>query len=51
MVIYHNEEKRVTIEMFLMVILSDKVMQNCPKIYPRKGVRVIYPDYVVMENG
>ena len=34
-----------------MVILSNKIMQNYAKIYPQKGVRVIYPEYVVTENG
>ena len=34
-----------------MVILSNKFMQNYPNIYSQKGVRVIYPDYVVIENG
>ena len=34
-----------------MLILSNNIMQNYPKHYPQKGVRVIYPDYVVMENG
>ena len=33
-----------------MVIVSNKIMQNYPKNYPQKGVRVIYPDYVVTEN-
>ena len=50
-VIYHNEEKRVTIWLFLMVILSNKIMQNYQKNYPQKGVKVIYPDGVVIENG
>ena len=34
-----------------MVILSNKIMQNHPKNYPQKGVRVIYPNVVVTENG
>ena len=51
MVIYHNEKKRVTIGLFLMVILSNKIMQNYPKNYPQLGVRVIYPDSVVTKNG
>ena len=34
-----------------MVILSNKIMQNYPKNYPQKGVRVIYPDAVVTDNG
>ena len=36
-VIYHNEEKKVTIWVFLMVVLSNKTMQNYPKITPEKG--------------
>ena len=31
--------------------LSNKIMQNYPKVYPQKGVKVIYPDAVVTENG
>ena len=34
-----------------MVILSIEIMQNHQKIYPQKGLRVIYPDDVVTENG
>ena len=34
-----------------MVILSDKIMQNYWNNYPQKGVMVITPDAVVMENG
>ena len=37
--------------LFFMEILSDKTMQNHPKKYPKKGVKVIYPDSVVTENG
>ena len=46
-VIYHNEEKRVTIWLVFKVIFSNKIIQN----YPQKGVRVIYPNSVVTENG
>ena len=34
-----------------MVILYDKIMQNYHKIYPQKGVRVIYPKSVVTKKG
>ena len=51
MVIYHKDWKRVTIGIFVMVIFSNKTMQNYHKIYPQKGVRVIYPDSVVTEKG
>ena len=34
-----------------MIILSNKIMQNYPQNYPQKGVKVIYPDSVVTENG
>ena len=34
-----------------MVILSNIIMQNYPKNYPSKEVRIIYPDYVVTGNG
>ena len=34
-----------------MVIFSNKIMQNYRKNYPQKGVMVIIPDDVVMENG
>ena len=34
-----------------MVILSNKTMQNYPNSYSQKEVRVIYPDFVVKENG
>ena len=34
-----------------MVIVSNKIMQNYQNNYPQKGVRVVYPDYVVTENG
>ena len=51
MVIYHKEGKRVMIGLFLMVILSNKIMQNYHKNHPQKGVRVIYPDSVVTKNG
>ena len=34
-----------------MVMLSNKIIQNYPKNYPSKGVRVIYSDYVVTDNG
>ena len=51
MVTYHKEEERVTIGMFLMVILYNITMQNHHKNYPQKGERLIYPKYVVTENG
>ena len=51
MVIYHKEGKKVTIGLFFMVILSNEIMQNCHKNYPQKDIRVIYPDYVLTENG
>ena len=50
-VIYHYEEKRLTIWLIFMVMLSNKIMQNYRKIYAQKGVMVITPDAVVMENG
>ena len=50
-VIYHYEEKRVTIWLMFMVIVSNKTMQNYWKNYPQKGVMVIAPDAVVTENG
>ena len=34
-----------------MVIFSDKIVQNYQNNYLQKGVRVIYPDTVVTENG
>ena len=34
-----------------MVILSNKIMQNYQNNYPQKGVRAIYPDSVVLDNG
>ena len=34
-----------------MVILSNIIMQITLNNYPQKGVRVIYPDSVVTENG
>ena len=49
MVIYHKEGKRVTIGLFLMVILSNKIVQDYHKSYPQKGVRV--NDSVIMESG
>ena len=36
--------------LFLMVILSEN-HAKVPKNYPQKGVREIYPDSVVTENG
>ena len=48
---YHKKEKRVTISLYLMVIFSNKIVQKYHKNYPPKGVRVIYPDSVVRENG
>ena len=36
-VIYHNEERRVTIWLVFMVILSNKIMQNYPKNTPKRG--------------
>ena len=36
-VISHNEEKRVTIWLVFMVILSNKIMQNCQNITPKRG--------------
>ena len=33
-----------------MVILSNKTIQSYHKNHPPIGVRVIYPDSVVMEN-
>ena len=50
MIIYHEEEISVTIGMFLMVILYNKIIQSYHKNFPQKGVRVIYPKYVVTEN-
>ena len=50
-VIYQNEEKKGNNLSVFMVILSNKSMQNYPKNHPPKGVRVIYPDSVVMKNG
>ena len=50
-VIYHYEEKRVTIWLISMVILSNKIMQNHRKNDPQKGVMAITPDAVVTENG
>ena len=35
----------------VMVILYNKIMQYYPKFYPQKGVRIIYIDSVVTENG
>ena len=49
--IYYNEEKSVTIWLVFMVIFPNKSMQKHRKNYPPKGVRVIYPDVVVTENG
>ena len=43
--------KKVTLLTSFMSILSNKTMQNYPKNYPQKGVRVICPDSVVMNNG
>ena len=37
MEIYHKKGKRVTIGLFLMVILSNKTIQNYHKNYPQKG--------------
>ena len=34
-----------------MVIVTNKIMQNYPKNYPKKGVMVITPDAVVITNG
>ena len=34
-----------------MVILYNKIVQNYHKIYPQKGVRVIYSKLAVTENG
>ena len=50
-VIYHYEEKRVTIWLVFMVILSNNIMQNSQNNYPQKGLMVITPDAVVTENG
>ena len=50
-VIYHYEEKSVTIWLIFMVIFSNKIMQNYQNNYPQKGVMVITPDAVVKENG
>ena len=47
-VIYQYEEKRVTIRLIFMVIVSNKIMQNFRKNYPQKGVMVITPDAVVL---
>ena len=49
--IYHIKEKRVTILLVFMVILSSKIMQNYPKITPKKWVRVISPHAMVTGNG
>ena len=51
LVIYHYVEKRVTIWLIFMLILSNKIMQNYRNFYPQKGVMVNYPDAVVTENG
>ena len=50
-VIYHSEEKRVTIWLVFMVILSNKIMQNYRNNYPQKRVMVITHYAVVTENG
>ena len=50
-VIYHYEEKRVTIWLIFMVILSNEIMQNYQNNYPQKWVMVITLDAVVTENG
>ena len=50
-VIYHYEEKRATIWLIFMVILSNKIMQNYQNNYPQTEVMVITPDAVVTENG
>ena len=47
----HYEEKRVTIWLIFMVILSITIMQNYQNFYPQKGVMVIISDAVVEENG
>ena len=39
------------IGLFLIIILSNKVMQNHHRNYHQKGARVIYPDSVVTKNG
>ena len=50
-VIYHYEEKRVTIWLIFMVIFTNKIMQNYQNNYPKKGVMVITPDAEVSTNG
>ena len=50
MVIYHKEEKRVMIGLF-NGNFNNKTVQTYHKNYPQKGVRVIYPKYVVTESG
>ena len=47
MVIYDKEGKRVTIELFLMALLYNKIMQNHHKNYSQKGVRENLPKSVV----
>ena len=50
MVIYCKEEKVNGLTVFYGNF-SDKSMQNYHKIYSQKGIRVIYPDSMVTENG
>ena len=50
-VIYHYEEKRVTIWLIFIVILCHKIMQNYRNFYPQKGLMVITSDAVLKENG
>ena len=49
-VIYHYEEKRVTILQFFMLILSNKVMQKYRKITLKNIFLLSYDDAVVTEN-
>ena len=50
-VIYHYEEKRVTILLIFMVIFEKQIMQNYQKNHQKKRVMVITPDIVVITNG
>ena len=49
-VIYHKDEKRVTIGLFYGNS-PNKIMQNYHKNYPQKEVRVIYPNSMITKSG
>ena len=42
-VIYHDQEKRVTIWLIFMVIFTNKIMQNYQNNYPKKRGNGNYP--------